>query len=452
MNLTMKTALLVLSVAGLALPGVGSAQTQDLDVEIAQLRASLADAKSDYEARIAALEQRLQRAEQLAGSASRDADQAIDIAEQAAIDATSSSSAANTYNPALGAVLVGRFGDVERSWDSIPGFISGGEIGPGGSGFSLGESEINLNANIDPRFFGNLTLAVEDDAGETEIGLEEAWIQTTTLPHGIAAKAGRYFSNVAYLNGFHRHSDEFADRPLPYQAFLGGQYIADGLQMTWLAPTALFLEFGAEMNWGSGFPMSGNGESGPDAWTLSGKVGGDIGDSQSWQAGLSYLRVDVLERNAGDDAVPGEDFSGDSNLAIADFVWKWAPAGNSTVNNFKIQGEYFHRDEKGSFASLPYDGMQSGWYLQSIWQFRQGWRVGARYDEVSSDNGTLFAGTILQDPSWTPRRASVMLDWSPSEFSRLRMQYTDDRVQDAGGSQFLLQYLMSLGAHGAHRF
>ncbi|MDH4316624.1 MAG: carbohydrate porin, partial [Gammaproteobacteria bacterium] len=182
----MKTALLVLGVAGLALPGVGSAQTQDLDVEIAQLRASLADAKSDYEARIAALEQRLQRAEQLAGSASRDADQAIDIAEQAAIDATSSSSAANTYNPALGAVLVGRFGDVERSWDSIPGFISGGEIGPGGSGFSLGESEINLNANIDPRFFGNLTLAVEDDAGETEIGLEEAWIQTTTLPHGIA--------------------------------------------------------------------------------------------------------------------------------------------------------------------------------------------------------------------------------------------------------------------------
>jgi hypothetical protein len=45
-----------------------------------------------------------------------------------------------------------------------------------------------------------------------------------------------------------------------------------------------------------------------------------------------------------------------------------------------------------------------------------------------------------------------MIEWSPSEFSRLRMQFIDDRVLDESNSQFLVQYIMSVGAHGAHEF
>ncbi|MGH8221351.1 MAG: hypothetical protein ACREQZ_00105, partial [Woeseiaceae bacterium] len=416
------------------------------------LRELLAEVKADYGARIAELEARLERAEQMAGRAGRDADAARDIAEQSAIDASAGASAANTFNPAVGAVLVGRYGDNSGAWEAIPGFLPGGELGPGGSGFSLGESELNLNASVDSRFFANLTLALEDEGGETELGIEEAWIQTTALPAGLRARAGRYFSSIGYLNAFHLHADDFADRPLPYQAFLGGQYIGDGVQLNWVAPAALFVEVGGELNWGSGFPMSGNEETSPDAVALYGKIGGDLGASHSWQAGLAYLQSDVLERPAGEEAGPDEVFSGDSDLALVDFVWKWAPLGNATINNLKVQGEYFRRDEKGTFNLLPYDGEQSGWYLQGIWQFMQGWRVGLRHDEVSSDNGGLFAGTALEDPSSTPSRTSVMLDWSPSEFSRLRLQYTDDRVLETGDSQILLQYLMSLGAHGAHRF
>lgn len=447
----MKNFWIVATIVPLAI-GANESSAQDLNAEVAELRQLLEATKSDYEARIATLEQRLVRAEQLAENANRDAGEAIDIAEDAAIESSAGSSSANTFNPAIGAVLVGRYGDNSNAWESIPGFMPGGEIGPGGSGFSLGESEFNLNASIDPRFFGNLTLALEDENGETALGVEEAWVQTTALPHGLTAKGGRYFSNVGYLNGAHRHSDDFADRPLPYQAFFGGQYIADGLQMVWLAPTDTFIELGTELNWGSGFPMSGNGDSSPDAWTLSGKIGGDVGNSNSWQAGMSYVSADVIDRDAGENAVPGESFTGDSDLAIVDFVWKWSPQGNPTIRNLKLQGEYFHRSESGEFASTPYEGTQYGWYLQGAYQFRQGWRIGARYDEVSSDNGPLFAGTVLEDPAWTPRRMSLMVDWSPSEFSRLRLQYVDDRVQATSDNQVVLQYLMSLGAHGAHRF
>jgi hypothetical protein len=440
-------------VLALMLMSAGTLHAQDLSGEVAELRQVLAAMKTDYDSRIADLESRLDRAERSARSASRDAGEAVEIAEQTAIDLTAGVSSPNTFNPAIGAVLVARFADIDAGWEDIPGFIPGGELGPGSSGFSLGESELNMNANVDSRFFGNLTLALEDEDGATEVAVEEAWIQTTALGNGLTLRGGRYFSGIGYLNTFHRHADDFADRPLPYQAFLGGQYIPDGVQLRWIAPSALLIELGGELNWGNNFPSASGGTSSADAWTVFAKVGGDIGVNHSWQFGLSYLSADVTGRGGVDvGAPPSEIFTGDSDLMGVDFVWKWAPDGNSTIRNFKVQGEYLTRDESGTFAALPYDGDQDGWYLQGIWQFRQGWRVGYRHDEVDSNNGPLFAGTILEDPGRSSSRDSLMLDWSLSEFSRLRMQLVEDRVLPISGTQFLLQYIMSLGAHGAHQF
>jgi hypothetical protein len=101
---------------------------------------------------------------------------------------------------------------------------------------------------------------------------------------------------------------------------------------------------------------------------------------------------------------------------------------------------------------MLYDGSQSGWYAQGVWQFVQRWRAGYRHDVVDSDNGPLFAGTILEDPGRASRRDSLMLDWSLSEFSRLRMQYIYDQVLSQSDQQWSIQYIMSLGAHGAHEF
>jgi hypothetical protein len=46
-----------------------------------------------------------------------------------------------------------------------------------------------------------------------------------------------------------------------------------------------------------------------------------------------------------------------------------------------------------------------------------------------------------------------MLDWSPSEFSRLRLQFASDNSRiGATDRQVILQYIYSLGAHAAHKF
>lgn len=422
--------------------------------ELADLRRAVEELKHDYEAKIAALETRLAVAEDVAANAREDAIEAVEIAEETSISTTTPSVAANTFNPSIGVVLVARDAHVDTGWETIPGFIPGGEIGPGDSGFSLGESELNLKASIDDLFFGNVTLALEDEQGETEVSVEEAWIETTALPRGVTARFGRQFSGLGYLNSFHRHADDFIDRPLPYQAFLGGQYIADGVQLRWIAPTDVFVELGTDLDWGSRFPASGSADSAPDAWSVFGHVGGDIGVSNSWQAGMSYLSVDVRERGITtedmDPATPT--FTGDSDLLALDLIWKWAPNGNSTQTSVKIQGEFFRRDEKGDFGGLGYDGEQFGWYVQGVWQFKPGWRVGYRHDYADTDNGAIFDGTLLEDADDAATRDSLMVDWSHSEFSRVRFQFTHDQVLPKSENQFYVQYLMSVGAHGGHRF
>ena len=425
---------------------VAAANAQASGDEIAELKQMISEMRDDYERRIGELEARLDRAE-------REAGEAVELAEETAIQQSSGSSAPNTFNPSIGVVLDGGFADVGGGWEEIPGFQPAGEIGTGESGFSPGEVEINLKANVDTRYFGNVTFALAEEDGEIEVEFEEGWVQTTALPAGFTVMGGRFFSEAGYLNDFHFHADDFVDRPLPYQAFYGGRYTVDGIQARWVAPTSLLFELGTELNWGGSFPATGNAETSPGAWTLFTRIGGDVGDSNSWQLGLSHVSADATDRAGGHEGEEeGGLFNGDSELTVLDFVWKWAPLGNPNVNNFKLQGEYFMRSEDGTFADLPYDGDQEGWYLQGVWQFAPTWRAGLRHDMVDADNGPGLAGTELEDPGRSSRRSSVMLDWSPSEFSRLRLQYTDDRVLEEADSVWYLQYIMSIGAHGAHQF
>ena len=440
-------AAIVLLVAGLPVSAVNA---QDRSDEVAELRQMIVEMRENYEQRISDLESRLDMAERDASGARREAGEAIELAEQTAIEQSSGTSAPNTFNPAIGAILDGGYADVGSGWDQIPGFQPAGEIGTGESGFTPGEVELNLKASVDTRYFGNITVSFAEEDGDVEAEFEEAWVQTTALPAGLTVVGGRFFSEAGYLNDFHFHADDFVDRPLPYQAFYGGRYTVDGVQARWVAPTSLLVEVGTELNWGDGFPATANDETSPGAWTLFSKLGGDIGAGHSWLLGLAHISADVKER-AGNEADPAT-FAGDSDLTTLEFVWKWSPRGNPTVRNFKLQGEYFRRDEDGIFDGLNYDGTQTGWYLQGVWQFAPLWRVGLRHDVVDANNSSSVDGTQLEDPGRSSQRSSLMLDWSPSEFSRLRLQYTNDQVLPRSEDQWFLQYIMSIGAHGAHRF
>lgn len=364
------------------------------------------------------------------------------------------------FNPDLSLILAGQYAHLSNDPNgyAIPGFMLGAEAGPGERGLTLAESELILSANADDRFYGQLTAAVTPD---NELELEEAFVQTLALPAGFTLRAGRFYSGIGYLNAQHPHAWDFADTALPYRAMLAGQYGDDGVRLSWVAPTALFLELGGEWLRGTRFPAGGAARDGGGVASAFARLGGDLGVSHAWRFGVSALRAETRERLAGDIEHAPDAFSGDSRMAIADLVWKWAPHGNPTQTHFKFQTEYLWRVEDGEFtadvngAALAddFESRQSGWYAQAVWQFVPRWRAGVRYDQLRSHEIEAGANAARFDTGgWIPRRASAMLDWSHSEFSRVRVQWTRDRSQPDSGSEVRLQYIMSLGAHGAHAF
>jgi hypothetical protein len=290
----------------------------------------------------------------------------------------------------------------------------------------------------------------------------------------MTLKGGRFYSGIGYLNEIHAHAWDFADQPLAYQAFFGGQLGQDGVQLKWLAPTDLFLEFGAELGSGDAFPGTRDDGNGFNTWALFAHAGGDVGESVAWRAGVSFVDADAADRAwEGTDALGLDvvnEFTGSSKTWIADATFKYAPGGDARRNALELQAEYLQREEDGELgfdtggAGLVgrYASDQDAWYVQAVYRFAPRWRAGLRYDSLDSGTpriGLVRDGTLGRDdfpllvPA-TPTRVTVMADWSPSEFTRLRAQYAWDDARDSGNTdeQWLLQYIYAIGAHGAHKF
>ncbi len=442
------------------------------DAEIGKIRDEIKVLKDGYENRIRSLEERLKAAE-TSGQAAPAAPASAPAYTNRPIPTQ------NALNPAISLILDGKYQNLERdpATYQIGGFIPGGEeIGPGGRSFNLGESELNISANIDTYFSGQFIAAVTP---ENEVEIEEAFIQNAGSIPGTTLKFGRFFSAFGYQNEVHAHAWDFVDAPLVLQAFFGGQLKEEGLQARWIAPTPVFLEVGIEAGRGANFPGSERNKNGSNSGEVFFHVGDDVGVSNSYRIGASYRKTAAMGRQYEDVNSLDEDvinaFDGDSKMWGLDVVWKWAENGDPSKRHFKFQAEYMHREEDGTLTydadgtSTPgtgtdsYKSKQSGWYAQAVYQFMPRWRVGLRYEELdygTVDNALAVNGvnglTAADFPLIAendPKRTTAMMDFSPSEFSRFRLQFSRDEARfSESDNQIFLQYIMSLGAHGGHKF
>lgn len=436
--------------------------------ELESIRAEIQQMKQNYESRIQTLENKLLDA----GAAVNRAEESAQRAETAAVQASSRPVSANAFNPEISLILQGAYNhkkDIPKR--HITGFMP--VAAPSStSGFSVDATELSMAANVDTwlRAYANIVYV----GGAAEV--EEAYFQTLGLDHGLTIKGGRFRSGVGYQNEMHPHAWDFADNNLMYQTLFGEGALQEGVQLKWLAPTDWLVELGAEA--GRGAAINNYAANGAGSVNLFAHVGGDIGVEHAWRAGLSLMHARVKARtfSANDlAAVPvSGDLTGKSHIWLADFVYKWSPNGNPTYNNFKLQGEYFHRTEDGALNCAATDGLggslcdaaggtgayktaQSGWYAQAVYQLVPRWRAGLRYDQLYRDQadwqGANLGSTIREFANYDPRRTTAMLDFNPSEFSRFRLQYAHDQsMQSVTDDQVTLQYILSLGAHGAHNF
>jgi hypothetical protein len=461
------TALCVALLAPVSAYAATDASSTNNNADLRAIREQIQQLKESYEQRIQQLEQRLQQAEANSKNAESAATQAQVMAQQASRPAASSE---GSFNPAISLILEGTYGQLQQD-PVIPatGFAMSPPNNTGYTkGFSLGESEISIAANIDPQFRGVGTFALEPTGG---ISVENGFVQTSALGNGLNLKFGRFFSSLGYLNEQHSHTWDFVDQPLVYRVLWDNQLADDGVQLKWLAPTDMFVEIGGELGRGLGFPGTNQNQNGAGAGVLFAHIGDDAGIENSWRAGFSLhetKRENAVSAGVADlhNTVGGvsNSFSGDSHTTGLDFIWKYSPNGNIRERYLKVQGEYFRRTESGFLTyntsatntTDAYDVTQSGWYLQSVYQFMPNWRTGLRYDRLDpgvASVGALNAGNVISNFGFNPSRLTWMADYNPSEFTRLRLQLAHDNSrQGLSDNQLFLQYIMSMGAHGAHQY
>jgi hypothetical protein len=471
-------------VLALALPAAAQTQSNpDLD----EIRKQIQELKESYESRIQALEKRLKESEEREGAAKAQTEatpaaqvskSVVPADQTAAVPAPTQQTAPNAFNPALSVILMGSYNNfsVNPANASVTGFLAaplyGNALGP--RGFSLDESEITASASVDPYFRGQFTASFASDGG---LSVEEAFFQTSALGHGFTLKGGRFFSSIGYENSIHAHAWDFKDPALVQTVFLGPNFAETGLQLNWIAPTPLFIEIGTEIGAGTTEPGlgldTGFNRNGIPSWTAYAHVGDDIGTGGSYRVGASTLQTSTggtaiafgtIDQTTGTTNL----FTGNVRLYGLDFVYKWAPDGNPVDRNLKLVAEWWYREYAGNMdfdststlgvgpVSEPFTARQQGWYVQGVYQFVPEWRVGLRYDRLNQ--GSISSGPAASTigvavPDYTPWRAAAMVDWSLSEFSRIRLQLQQDRAQQGViDNEVFVQYIMSLGSHGAHKF
>jgi hypothetical protein len=315
---------------------------------------------------------------------------------------------------------------------SIPGFIEPSEAQipfNKDRGFNLNYAEFAIHSSVDPYFevFANFHL----HPNEFEIG--EAYVQTRALPYGFFLKAGKFKSSFGRINSKHQHSWNFDSQPIVYEALFGPDGISDaGVQLQYLFPTDTYIMAGFE--------------------ALQGTNERSFGDTQENNLYVGYLKssVDV-----------SDDFSALGGVSIAH--------GKNTTSNITdvygidmtlreqldsysaliFQAEYLYRDKDLGADSAK----QSGLYAEAIYQIDKNYSAGLRYDAIIQNDVVLpegIDGDNLQ-------RYTAMLEYKPFEFSRLRLQYSNDQTKVIDGerrdiNEFILSLNIAAGAHGAHSY
>lgn len=342
------------------------------------------------------------------------------------------------------------------------------ELGARDQGLGLGHSDLLVRGAISEHFSGEAVLAFHTADKKLEKHIENAWVQTRSLPYGLQVRAGRFASQIGYLNEMHPHADDFTERPLLYRGFLGAHWYDDGLRVNWTAPTPFYLRLGVETFAGKKLVTEATPDSNSRVTTLGMKLGNDISKSSSWQWGLSHVnnrREAVVEEHEHESPAEGHahshaaSFSG-KRMWVSDLVWKWAPDGNNRNQQLRLNWEYAQvsRINRDADSSMRHRASSLG----AVWKFNPAWEVGVRTDWLRVNKPESHEGETEFTRGRLKERA-IMLAYKPTHVQSLRLQLTQQRASganDEGEAVFAnparrsisLQYVIGFGAHGAHSY
>lgn len=368
---------------------------------------------------------------------------------------------------------------------------------PRHNGFNFQQLEMALGAAVDPFFRADANIVFMPGGAE----VEEAYATTNALPFGLQVRMGQMLTRFSRFNSTHPHTWDFSDQPIMLGKVFGGHGNGGmALEASWLAPLPWYFEvvatvlgadgnpsfLGAKERWVSDprllqfvgsvkqfFPIS-------DSLSLAVGISGAMGPHGTGRFDTLTLN-DVLDTDSVEERASNA--AGISRLGLPQFngrdhrteilggdvYFKFRPVGRH-LPSFRLPGspawlpgfelsqqivslhaEWLARRRQVSGGVL----VDHGGFAQLFWRFTSRTAVAFR-TEYGSGIAEDHHGGDPTDPEWTTWRLrnSVSVNFWPTEFSRLRVQYNLDRpfYRDYPTHALFLALEFSIGAHGAHSF
>ena len=305
------------------------------------------------------------------------------------------------FNPAIGFV-----GETIFSYRS-KGSEATGSDRPGGFDVWQRSLEMIASASVDPFAKGYTVINASADAatGEASLGVEEAALQTTSLPWNLEVKAGRFFGEFGRLSYIHDHELPFVNRPLVLDQYIGGESRSDGLQVNWLVPTEHYISLTAGLGDSFGGDSPNPDDPGNyrafDGLNFWGRLSTYFDLTPNWQleSGVSGLWNPTEKDRGGVILQPdGSGFAErERRLAGLDVKLSYVPLQDNQFRSFTWGTEMLYSDNRylvdpaGTFdPNSPPPGLSTetvgslGLYSYMTYKWSRQWSAGFLFDYVQS--------------------------------------------------------------------
>jgi len=368
------------------------------------------------------------------------------------------------FNPSIGFV-----GETVLAYRSKGSEATGSERRGGFDAFQR-SMELNIAASVDPfaKGYAVINATADSATGEATLGIEEAALQTTSLPWNLELKAGRFFGEFGRLAYIHDHELPFVNRPLVLDRYIGGESKTDGLQLNWLPPiahyTSLTLGLGDQFgdnpnNPGTYRPFS--------ELNFFGRASTYFDLTPDWQleAGMSGLWNPRTQDRAGVQVQPNGSTltERERRLAGLDLKVSYVPLRNNQFRSLVWGTELLFSDNRYLFdpdgslapgnptAHPGWPGLSGdefmggvgalGLYSYVTYKWHRQWSAGFLFDWVQN----------AQNHNDETSAYSPYLTWAISHWNQLRLQYTHTDHNAVSGLRpddaIYLQWAWIIGSH-----
>ncbi len=316
----------------------------------------------------------------------------------------------------------------------VIGDFQGSYISKGNKNFNayLNETELSLQANVDPYaradFF--LSFARDPETGKYGVEVEEGYLTTLSLPAQLQLKLGKFREAVGRINPTHPHALPFIDLPNAYVNYFGEEGLNDeGASLSWLVPNKKFYQeivFQATSGL-SESPSFFRGDNNRLIYLGHLKNFFTLSDNATLELGLTGI-------------TGPNDSSRTTSIAAADLTYKWKPVQMNTYRSVTWQSEFYY-----GHANLMENFSVNSFGLYSFLQYQlaKRWFLTGRYDYAQKP----------RDKDVVEQAYSLTAGWYATEFSKIELEgkTTDDNIANRY-YQAWLRWIFVIGAHGAHQY